>query len=951
MRVDGIDNVAVNKSENNTYIKASEKTEDFLFKDVFEESDGNNFFATEESGNSSEVMEQIKDKATVLKDNIEVICEKMETGSAVEIGEDGIDINNTEVEEVVTVVEQIQMKLAMYCDDFVPTVDIDPSNANATAEQIQIANAIKTVEDVGKVTDETKAYILRNNLKPTIKNLYIANHSGEKNTARRLTEYQWNQMKPQVEDIASHAGIHDTKLADKQGRWMIENGIEVTVENFETLNEMGDIEERPESRYLTNRIKSTIMEGYAPADTILTGKKLPWENTVQAIDTLEKMTDADVVALVDSGMKVNLENLAKVEKDNTNTDSETVEKGVVEINYSEETKYCKAARQLQEIRLMMTLEAGRTLEKNGVSINTEEISKLVEELRNYEMQAVSGKIPEDSPEVTYEEVKQTNSIMLAVDNLKTAPSAVIGSFNEGEEVSFEKISANVDAVTEKIKLAGEAYEALSTEIRSDLGDSVSKAIKASTGDILSDMGYEDNEANRRAVRIIAYNQLEMTPENIDRIKNLDYTVNRLFRNMTPEGTLQLIRDNINPMEMSVEELNKYYMDNQSSYKAAEEKYSEFLYRLDKKGGITAEERAKYIGIYSLVNTFENDGLNVVGSVLNQGLELNMGNLLSAYMTSKDKGMDLKAEDGEQKINVNDKVSYFKNLFADVSDKVTPQKLSDIEGETDSMSVEEFAGKMDEMEIPEDDEVYRQYMDTVKEAADLEDSIFKMITSYEIPATFNNLFAAQTVIQKPSDIFGKYETESDDEDYEEKLFEALESKDELKQEYNDILEKTKAIVDAAVYKENSYINMDELRRLGSNMSMINSLAQQNNFYIPYETENGKAVINLKIIEDGDNKGRFNIKYRDSQAGRITIDGKIVEKNIMAMVMCENKEGVELINNSCQEIEAELRKQGYTRVTISAGHVTDQPDVKSQSKDSVSANAVFKAAKTFITKLAK
>lgn len=51
------------------------------------------------------------------------------------------------------------------------------------------------------------------------------------------------------------------------------------------------------------------------------------------------------------------------------------------------------------------------------------------------------------------------------------------------------------------------------------------------------MGYENNEENRRAVRILAYNNLEMTEENIDRIKDLDKSVNLLFKSMTGEKHL------------------------------------------------------------------------------------------------------------------------------------------------------------------------------------------------------------------------------------------------------------------------------------------------------------------------------------------------------------------------------------------------------------------------------
>ena len=55
-------------------------------------------------------------------DNLTAIFNKMDSGMVVSMNEDGIDVNNTEAKELVTVVEQIQIKLATYCEDLVSTL-------------------------------------------------------------------------------------------------------------------------------------------------------------------------------------------------------------------------------------------------------------------------------------------------------------------------------------------------------------------------------------------------------------------------------------------------------------------------------------------------------------------------------------------------------------------------------------------------------------------------------------------------------------------------------------------------------------------------------------------------------------------------------------------------------------------------------------------------------------
>ena len=47
-------------------------------------------------GQSEQTLESLRAKATVLKDNLNAIFNKMDTGSLVKMDEDGIDVNNTE---------------------------------------------------------------------------------------------------------------------------------------------------------------------------------------------------------------------------------------------------------------------------------------------------------------------------------------------------------------------------------------------------------------------------------------------------------------------------------------------------------------------------------------------------------------------------------------------------------------------------------------------------------------------------------------------------------------------------------------------------------------------------------------------------------------------------------------------------------------------------------------
>ena len=67
--------------------------------------------------------------------------------------------------------------------------------------------------------------------------------------------------------------------------------------------------------------------------------------------------------------------------------------------------------------------------------------------------------------------------------------------------------------------------------------------------------------------------------------------------MTPAVVTQLIKQGINPLEMKISDLNRVAEQVRSEVgKDDNQKFSEYLYKLEKNNQITEEERNSYIGI-------------------------------------------------------------------------------------------------------------------------------------------------------------------------------------------------------------------------------------------------------------------------------------------------------------------------------------------------------------------
>lgn len=107
----------------------------------------------------------------------------------------------------------------------------------------------------------------------------------------------------------------------------------------------------------------------------------------------------------------------------------------------------------------------------------------------------------------------------------------------------------------------------------------------------------------------------------------------------------MIRDQKNPLEMTMEELDAYFNEKGMDPEADAERFSKFLQRLDRSGGIDANEREAYIGIYRMFRQIEKSDGAVIGSLVATGAQMNFKNMLSAVRSNAGKNMDVRVDDG------------------------------------------------------------------------------------------------------------------------------------------------------------------------------------------------------------------------------------------------------------------------------------------------------------------
>ena len=548
-----------------------------------------------------------------------------------------------------------------------------------TEENIaEVSQAADTALNAGKLTDSSESYLIRNNLIPTIENIYKAVHSGEMRQMP-IDDTSWESLKEKVLEIVKEAGA-DSDKGLESAKWLVEHDLPVTAENIlykaelDAYKNAGSVSKED----IFGAAIRSMQEGGSAKEGIVISRldeataviEKETENLINKIPFIRN--EAIHLAFTQGATEENvtIPQLVKAE--------ESIETGTnagASVKLIEEEVTVRI--QLEEVRVSLNIEAGRRLMANGIDILKDSLMQVSEGLRELKAEYFEGVYKEIEADYGKSSVTASEAAKLAVETeeslgkIYNAPlelykatfsvrrSVTLAEISDtGETLIKESVSASSASISissASMTAALSSYESSSTEVRRDLGDSIKKAFAGSVDSLLTANGLDVTEGNRRAVRILGYNSMEITAESIEEIKYFDAKVTGLIDKMTPPVVMTMIRNGINPLECTIDELDeKVSSILKEQGNTAEQKYSEFLVRMEETNSITQNERNAYIGIYRLLyNVEKNDGA-AIGSLLQSGRDLTFGNLLTEERTMN-LGVDLSADDDTAV-----KTSYYRN---------------------------------------------------------------------------------------------------------------------------------------------------------------------------------------------------------------------------------------------------------------------------------------------------
>ena len=569
----------------------------------------------------------------------------------------------------------------------------------------------------------------------------------------------------------------------------------------------------------------------------------------------------------------------------------------VTIHYPEEDSSIQAItarRQLEEIRLMMTAEAGISLLKKGIEIPTEDLEQLVEMLRKQEQEYYQKLYASEQVEWNLEEaelVKQTEQCRQELSQMPAylAGAEITFSAAEGSPITMQHSLETGRSQKAAMEAAGERYEELMTRPNQEYGDTIQKAFR-NVDALLEDMGEELTEENRRCIRILAYNQMALTRANLNQVRALDGEYQYLLTNLTPRVALHMIQKRKNPLNMEIQELNDQIEEIKQEIGSSEdEKYSEFLWKLEQKAGISEEERAAYIGVYRLLNSINRQDSAAIGALVSQGAEVTLENLLSASRSRKARNIDVKIEDA---------FGMAQNVFQENS--ITEQLKIFYE----SSDTENHA--------------YQQQMAENLKEMQADKKAQQLLVESEQTVSIDQLKAAGMLVGTSDVEIKKYWERQKRQGRMEEFLRQMTDKDSLGEVYTKVKEELADVLQAeCTAGVSSYKGLEELRLYYHTAQLMTNLAKQEDYHIPIEYQGEITDVHLKVVHKDSESGKVSLETMLPGMGKVSAEFSVREGVVSGVILGESVKVTDTIRGQKERI-----RSAFEGARLQMGQITCQ-----------------------------
>ena len=898
----------------------------------------------------SDIMAEAQNTNTAVRHNyMSVMANNMSSEDFAQAAAEGYDFSDMKPEETVTILDKIKATLAMsgtevigYTDDISSEKLAKITGSTTLANEIRSAfhendipvteenvadtmAVVDNMKDITALSDGAVKFMTLNDLMPTMENIYLAEHATNGQTrnggsfialetegyyAQKADKLEWTAVEDQAKRIISDAGFDPSEESIlEEARWMIEESIPLTRENIQKVDELKNISLPLPQEEIIRSAAMSIANKNGAAMGLLQDQENTIDKAVEIAEKVDLIGTKEIERVIYESKELNIKNLSEaaekkqpeISEEKKEVKPERPKDNNIELTPDQKIKALEAKKQMEEIRLSMTVSANIRLLDKGFKLETEPITKVIDAL-DAEIRSISENLFGEEDTSKYRLFEETTA---KVAELKTLPIAVIGRYDLSMKESLGEIYDDAKELKVRYDKAGATYEAVGTEVRADLGDNIKKAFR-NVDELLRDVGEEINEENRRVVRILGYNRMEVSPENIERVRTVDEKLMSTVEKLKPGAVLNMIRAGHNPLKMTLDELSNELSGQDREPSKQEEKYARFLYKLEKNAEITSEERESFIGIYRLFNTLKMTDNAAIGAVLETGAEMTIENLLSAVRSKRagKKGLDFKVNDEfggiEQKATLTKSISaqietafiYYSEKADTVYENLEPDKLHKA-APKDDMLLDELADRLSDAEESEESleaeqKYYGEKAAEIRKTAQgqISGEISKELAEYSLEA---NVETVQAFLNLKSGRKGKETSVWDHaekiarlafKETKQKMLEDLINEDDYEAAYVDkMLELSADLDEILLTQANSYIDVKSIHLMQKQLTVATKMARQQSFEIPVDVDGRTVSMHVTLRETALDGRKVEAELETLDYGHIsmamTIDDNVVK----------------------------------------------------------------------------
>ena len=242
---------------------------------------------------------------------------------------------------------------------------LEEANLPVTEENIEkIVAAVRQAEEFSNLRDSAIGYLLKNNLEPTIENIYKAVHSGQREKIVPFSEEVFESLKPAIVDRLKQDGMEANDHQLEVAKWLLTRELPVTTEQISAYEQL---EKQKNSVSQEDRIAFAIRalkEGKSPEQANLLDTSE--DKIKQAIEDFSKVSEKQLRYAAAKQWRQNhtAKELELTLDDFRNAQKELSAKPITEeiasvMNSAElDIITIHARRQLEEVRLKLTIESG-----------------------------------------------------------------------------------------------------------------------------------------------------------------------------------------------------------------------------------------------------------------------------------------------------------------------------------------------------------------------------------------------------------------------------------------------------------------------------------------------------------------------------------------------------------------------------------------------------------------